>query len=314
MSSAQPRSRRRRVALLVVVAALSVAGGLAYARSVSPVASLPSHGDDDVLPLLASGEQQDRFVHGKRGAYVLRVDDPAGGRLFYVGAKHSSDPEDDQVQAIIGAWDDFEPTLALLEGRLGHGSGGLECAVSQFGEPGLVYVLAQRDDVDVYSIEPDAVEQARALADATDPQAAAAMLVMRFVWANNPRPYSTATLEHALRKRAVGVLAGVFADAADFDAFWQARWSAELGDWRELDSDPILPRRGRTELEAVWAIDTELRDVHMTRVLVEQVRAGERVFAVVGRSHAVVQEPALRALLPDATVTAEFPGGIWGTW
>jgi hypothetical protein len=218
------------------------------------------------------------------------------------------------VNAIITAWEEFGPTLALLEGRLGYGLGGLGPGISRFGEPGLVYVLANRDEVDVYSIEPDELDHAHALAEATDPRAAAAMLVMRYVWSNSQRPYSAANLEEAIGKRAVGVLDGVFADAEAFDAFWNERWAVELGDWRELDSEPIIPRRGRTELETVWALDTELRDVHMTRVLVEQVRAGKRVFAVIGRSHVVHQEHALRVLLPDATITANFLEGNWGEW
>jgi len=245
---------------------------------------------------------------------VLRAEDPSGGALFYFGARHTNDLDDPQIQTLVTAWERFEPTIALLEGRLGYGPGGLRFAVQRFGEPGLVYALAHRDGVDVYSIEPDGADHARALANATDPEAAAAMLAIRYVWSNEQRPYSTASIEEALHKRAIGVLDGVFANAEAFDAFWRERWISELGDWRELDSDPLIPRRGRTELESVWAVDTELRDVHMTRVLVEEVRAGKRVFAVIGRSHVAVQEPALRALLPNASITTEFLEGSWGKW
>lgn len=273
-----------------------------------------THGDEPILPLLGSAEHHDRVLSGTHAPYVLRIEDPAGGALLYFGGRHSSDFDDPQVAAITAAWDELRPTFALLEGRLGYGLGGARFAVQQFGEPGLVYALAQRDDVEVYSIEPDALDQARALAEATDPEAAAAMLTMRFVWSNSPRPYSNAVLEEGLRKRAVGVLDGVFADAEAFDRWWTARWLSELGDWRELSDERMIPRRGRTEIERVWAIDTELRDEHMTRVLVEQVRAGKRVFAVIGRSHVPVQEPALRALLPGAEVTAEFLEGEWGEY
>lgn len=304
-----------RSTVAAVLACLVLGGGaLAYSCRTTHVGSVTTHGGEPILPLLGSAEHHDRVLSGRHAPYVLRIDDPSGGSLLYFGARHTKDFDDPQIEAISSAWDSFSPTLALLEGRLGYGLGGARFAVQQFGEPGLVYALARRDDVEVYSIEPDALDQARALADATDREAAAAMLTMRFVWSNSPRPYSDAVLEAGLSKRAIGVLDGVFADAEAFDRFWRARWLGELGDWRELSDERMIPRRGRTELEQVWAIDTELRDEHMTRVLVEKVRAGERVFAVIGRSHVPVQEPALRALLPQATVTAEFLPGEWGQW
>lgn len=307
---------RRRVPLAVGALAICLAVGAVagYVHRTTRVSSLSTGGDEPILPLLGGPEHHDRLLGGKHAPYVLRVDDPSGGRLYYFGARHTADLEDPQIEAIEEAWDRFEPTIALVEGRLGNGFGGTRLGLLQFGEPGLVFALARRDGVDVYSIEPDQVDHARRLADATDPRAAAAMLAMRFVWSNEQRPYSAANIEEALRKRVVGELRGAFADAEAFDAFWRERWAAELGDWRDLDGDSLIPRPGRTELESVWAVDTELRDVHMTRVLVEQVRAGKHVFAVIGRSHVAIQEPALRALLPHAAITAEFLEGSWGEW
>ncbi len=314
MGSGKDPRRWPRIALAVLAICVVLGGGVAYSCSTTYVPSLRTSSDEPVLSVLGGPEHHDRLLAGKHSPYVLRVEHPSGGSLFYFGARHSNDVDDPQNQAIQAEWERFGPTIALLEGRLGYGLGGVHFAVQQFGEPGLVYALAQRDGVDVYSIEPDAADHARALADATDPEKAAAMLAMRFVWSNEPRPYSSASLEEALRKRAVGVLDGVFENADAFDTFWREHWISELGDWRELSDDRLIPRHGRTEIESVWATDTELRDVHMTRVLIEQVRAGERVFAVIGRSHVAVQEPALRALLPDATITTEFLEGDWGRW
>ena len=39
---------------------------------------------------------------------------------------------------------------------------------------------------------------------------------------------------------------------------------------------------------------SQIRNRHMVRLLVAQVAAGQRVFAISGRTHLVMQEPALR--------------------
>ena len=39
----------------------------------------------------------------------------------------------------------------------------------------------------------------------------------------------------------------------------------------------------------------EFRDQHMVKLLIDEVKKGKRVFAVVGGSHVVMQESALKA-------------------
>ena len=50
-------------------------------------------------------------------------------------------------------------------------------------------------------------------------------------------------------------------------------------------------------MAAINAASSEVRDVHMYRVLARAARSGERVFAVVGRNHVPMQAEALRCAL-----------------
>ena len=55
-------------------------------------------------------------------------------------------------------------------------------------------------------------------------------------------------------------------------------------------------------LRAIGDADREVRGRHMVAVILDRMRRGERVIAVVGRSHVIRQEPILRAVLGDEHV------------
>ncbi len=239
-------------------------------------------------------------------APILKAVHPSGGALYYFGSCHTGNADHPMIEKFSSDWPDFAPTLALVEQRMGLYFGGLHGGVSRFGESASVYALGRRDDVATYTLHQDQLEHVAEFAAKVGHREAAAYLALRMAHGENPDgPLSDAELEHGLDKRAVGVLSSAFTDVADFDAFWTEMYADELGDWRTLRWATIGPRLGHTKLEAVGHWDNVLRDVHMVRILVDKVEKGERVFAVVGRSHVIHQEPAIRALLPEAEFTLE---------
>jgi hypothetical protein len=50
----------------------------------------------------------------------------------------------------------------------------------------------------------------------------------------------------------------------------------------------------------------------MTQKLSQAIKGKNRVFALVGRSHVVIQEPALRALFPNAEFAVRTPPAAAG--
>jgi hypothetical protein len=67
--------------------------------------------------------------------------------------------------------------------------------------------------------------------------------------------------------------------------------------WRELPWEATWPTGTNTWLNALSADVNRARDRYMVAVIMNLVARGERVFAVVGSSHVVMQERALRERL-----------------
>ncbi len=255
---------------------------------------------------MLSQQEHDR-VFSWTHAPILQATHPSGGALYYFGACHTRDPDQPIITKFTSDWPSFAPTLALVEQRMGLYFGGWRSAVGEFGESAAVNELARRDDVPIHTLHQEQTGHAAELAAKVGRREAAAYLALRMAHGENPQgPIGDAELEHALGKRAVGVLSDALSGAAELDAFWHDTFADELGDWRTLRWSSIGPRLGHTKFEAVGHWDNVLRDVHMVRIMVDQVEQGERVFTVVGRSHVIQQEPAIRALLSDAEFTLEY--------
>jgi hypothetical protein len=81
-----------------------------------------------------------------------------------------------------------------------------------------------------------------------------------------------------------------------FDAYFAAQFPNRSG-WRDLPEEAMWPGRSETWLNVMATESNLVRDAHFVRTMVDLVRKGERVFAIAGRSHTVVQEPVLRESL-----------------
>lgn len=67
----------------------------------------------------------------------------------------------------------------------------------------------------------------------------------------------------------------------------------ELTDWHKVSEDWFDPTQSGHYTNELANDSGMFRDQHIFRVLVDRARRGDRVFAVIGASHVVVQEPAL---------------------
>lgn len=233
--------------------------------------------------------------------YVLEFSRGAGALLFF-GSAHTYDPGDPQVEQIAGSWASFRPTLAFNEGGDPPAETSIAAAVTQYGESGLVRALARRDGVAVASIEPPLGEQVRALRAAgfTDEQIKL-FFVLRQVpqhAAKTGTPMQEARLVEVLHYftretglRSPGTPAEVVAACA--------RRLPALRHWAEVPQewfDPVF-ERPPVFTNDISRRTSDLRDAWAVRLLTDRVARGERVFAVMGASHVVVQEPALKARL-----------------
>jgi len=231
--------------------------------------------------------------------YVLRFES-AQGSLLYYGARHTYSPTDAQVTDIERQWASFKPTMAFNEGGHPPLEATRDAAVEKYGEPGLVRFLAARDDVPVASLDPDRAEEVAHLRQAFSATDVKLFFVLRAIaqFADREGPNGVDTeLERVLAiynaapglgvsPRFLGEVAAAFSDRFPDSSGYRItplRWF-----------DPV---RSDTFLNRVSRSSSDYRDRVMVAILSRSVADGQRVFAVVGGTHVVMQERALTSVL-----------------
>lgn len=227
--------------------------------------------------------------------YVLRIDGPGGG-LLYFGSRHTTDPADPQIDSIRTLWAAFAPTVALAEARK-TGRWSMDRAIRTFGESAAPVFLAKSAGVPVYTFEPPLELEIATLRRTWSPERLLIFYVLRSYTARSADRRSDGQAAELIRERGRWPgLEGTMRSVADMDSIWR-RELPDGPDWRMLPWQSTWPNRDDTWLNAVSGDVNRFRDQYMVALIETLVANGERVFAVVGSSHVVMQEEALQTLL-----------------
>jgi hypothetical protein len=244
--------------------------------------------------------EHNEVMEGRRWPYIVQLEAPGkSSALLYFGSYHVQNPDDAQIPQIEALWQEFAPTVAVTENRLGLFLGTRRMGVSQFGEFAVVGDLARDAGLPVYSLEPSwsvEVEEVKGTFSAAE---ATLFYTLRVFLSEREEGRSREEIDalalHLLRKRGSRPgLEGSLPDLEALDHLWQGRY-AELGPWRDLPPEAVHPHPEPTRLQAIANLVNEVRDRHAARVILDLLSKGERVFAIAGGSHVVKQEPVLRA-------------------
>jgi len=241
-------------------------------------------------------EEYARIPGPHKTPYILRVDGTRGS-LLYFGAEHSVDPGHPQVAEIVKQWAEFRPTVAYAEGGIPSLHETLDEAVRSSGEGGPVRFLAERDRIPVRSLEPPMRNQVEMLVEDFSPEQVKLHYLLRQVMQYR-REGRTDSLELYLEPLVrelnnIPELDGPPRKAADIKESVR-RVFPGLADWTRVPQTWFSPTRSEAVTNKMARELSRFRDEHMVSVLIEEVEKGERVFAVVGFSHAIMQAPALR--------------------
>lgn len=243
--------------------------------------------------------------------YALDLSPAGGARLLYFGAEHASDPTHPQFAGIESAWAEVRPTVVFYEGPVRAEGASAEETIRQFGESGFVRFLAKRDGARIERLEPDPRAEAAFVLERFTPEQVKLFYVLREVARlRERRGLSEPQLRAAVEQMLVQIgamfpeLAGVAGTVDALEAAYRRHWS-EPAEWWRAPSAWFDPARASAETGGVFTNEvnrasSEFRDRHMFEALAREVRAGERVFAVVGRDHVAAQAPALRCALGGA--------------
>lgn len=287
-------SRTWRVAGIFLTALLLLLASLAlYVRlHWSPPGETYVLSDTLALPHRLRNSAEHDAARSRNGGnpYILDIETADAGTLLYYGASHTSDPDDPQVADITAHWKAFKPTVALYEGRSrGHVYGALIEPFAGLPEPALVHKLARRDDVPLISLEPTYASEVAELLRSFSAEQIALYFFLR-VYASEAGGEADESLARDLlgKRTEVDGLRGSLSTLEEVDRVWQRDFPAE-GDWRVLQHEP---REGY--MAEISDASRRIRGEHMARILIDLVRRGERVFAVVGSGHVIRQEWILR--------------------
>ena len=231
------------------------------------------------------------------------------GALTIFGAEHQRDPAHPQFARIAAAYAEAAPDLIFFEGPDRGIADNPEETIRTRGESGYARFLATRGEADIRSLEPSPGEQMAMLLAAHPLDQVNLFFVLREAARLRDREGRNGTALYeavaTLIGRSVEMAgrAGVTLPVTDLASletlarrYWPDRdWRALPGDWFSPGADDT--RTGGQFLGAINRTDSMNRDRHMVRQLVEAVRSGRRVFAVVGRNHVPMQAPALDCAL-----------------
>lgn len=230
-----------------------------------------------------------------KSPYVLEFKAGAGALLFY-GAEHTGDPKDPQIADIERRWAAFHPTFAYNEGGDPPTLDDPGSAVKQYAEPGFLRYLAGRDHVPVATFEPPFGEEVSYALKKYSPQQVKVFYALRQVTEARVAEGST-SLDERIKDWLTGFLPdnGLKNSPNNLEEFTAACRSlfSDLADWRKVPEDWFDPTQSGHYTNELANDTGVFRDQHIFRVLVDRARRGDRVFAVIGSSHVVVQEPAL---------------------
>lgn len=213
---------------------------------------------------------------------ILENSMPHGAVLIF-GAEHRNDPNHPQFTALEEAFEQFSPTIVLVEGRLGFLLPGLMNPTETYGESGHLVQLAKRANLPVYTWELPREQELSSLKLRYNDQQVALYLLLR--------PFSgAANSEEAERKMTALIkdrgnrpgISGIVTNLDDFDHVWRLHSGVSLN-WRTLNGIHNAPGL----LGEMFEYGNDIRDIHMLNIVCELTAQGERVMVTAGWSHAV---------------------------
>jgi hypothetical protein len=266
---------------------------LRYLRLVAFGLSLSSAAAQVPAQQILSYKQYASIQH--KSPYVLEFKAGAGALLLY-GAEHTGDPKDPQIADIERRWAAFHPTVAYNEGGNPPTLHDPEEAVHKYAEAGFLRYLAGRDQVPVATFEPSFDDEISNLLKRYSPEQLKTFYVLRQV-TEARRLQSSTPLDDRIQgwlsdylpahglKNPPNTLAELTTACK--------RLFPELPDWHKVSEDWFDPTQSGHYTNELANDSGMFRDQYIFRLLVARARRGDRVFAVIGASHVVVQEPAL---------------------
>ena len=267
----------------------------------------------DFSLLLTDEEYQKRFkVHPTPYTYILQY---RGKRLFYFGVRHSNDPDDSQWEKLKKFWQDFskttiEPRAIFLEG--GHVplivKNSLQDLIIKYGEIGALLYFTHGTPAEIVSADLPFDKETRQLSNKFEPD-----LVAYYIFARSAgawlRTGMLGTFDEVLAKAANTTsrrIPGAPSDITSYGKFHERVFKKPLSDTqKETLIRASAPVYHDSVINEIVRASSRLRNEHIVSEVERYWQSGYSIFLLFGSAHAVVQEPALRAMIEKKPFVGE---------
>jgi hypothetical protein len=233
-----------------------------------------------------------------QGPYVLALERQPGALLYY-GVIHTTAEDDPQLADIERRWRAFEPTLAFSEGGDWPLGKSREEAIQRGGEQGMLRYLAERDGVRCQNVDPPSDAQLRHLLKYFPGARVKVYYILLHTVLMRTREQGPPNI-HLVNKILSDLSEGSWGyngpprKLKQFEDYIR-KYLPGVEDWRTITPALFLPSDPENFVATIHRALNRYRDEVMVEKIVKAVRNGNKVFAVVGRAHVVMQEPAVRA-------------------
>jgi hypothetical protein len=236
--------------------------------------------------------------------YVLQLKGSSGAQLLYYGARHCFDPADPMFSDIQARFHEFQPNVVLTEGARADVpppsrplAPDPDDVVRESGECGYVSFLARADNVPVLGLDPAFDAEVKHLLTSFPKEQ-----LLLFYCLEQTVQYRRMESKPSYEKY-MGGFAEVIARRLGLEpsltplALLRALYEKEFGhalDWEAVPDEIVYPIVWESFTNEICRQSSYFRDSSQVGTLLETVQTHHKVFAVVGASHVVMQERALR--------------------
>ncbi len=257
------------------------------------------------MPLMTH-EEYEKTQHETPYTYVIRSGTAV---LYFFGERHSFNPDDEQWVKVRVFWNSFiaetegKKRIFFIEGGVRKNEEDEIKAILEQGGLGLVTYLAHKDNVEIYSPEPDASLERIELEKGFSKEEIQYYYFARvaYQWGKipDPKPDFESYIGKYLKRDKDESNWNVF----DFslEAMKKIHTAIFGTVFDEHDNDflysIINPIDQNTVINKVSRRSGEIRDMHIAEEIRKYMKNGYSIYAQFGAHHAVVEEPLLKEIL-----------------
>lgn len=248
--------------------------------------------------------------HRKLYPYVVELTSDKG-RLLYYGSLHTVNCKDIQFADIEKRWKTFQPDIALSEGGIWPLETNKDKAILKYGEQGLLRYLAARDGVPIKSIEPPRKLESIYLLKHFSPKRIKVFYILRqaaiYQLLHKSRD-EVGYVEYLLNELSkLKPFRGYPRNLSDFEESIQFFFPG-LKDWQSIPHSWFYDSNtgGHTWLSRMFRMVNDYRNQKMVQTIIKEFENGRSIFALVGRSHVIMQQQAIWDYILKTNEKVEF--------